>query len=279
MVHFYHWFEDISCDENKNKGILRANAMKRIAAERSSPDSLTFERAERPDDRVDYCLGCSFFPQSEHQSLVFTIERTGARSVGEQWGLGPISIPSELDHLAVQINFLSEWKTSWSERGSDSGSLGLGLNPGSLGLGSNPGSLGLGSDPGSLDLGSVPESLGLGSDPEVKRSDVASHWRATEAGGHNTSCLWANDSRWYLLQISFFCLYNLFSISIMIYFHNQFRSHFFTFYIASENVLSVNKRILASIGNSGRGKIQLTTLVERHQATLKKEAAGNIWTN
>ena len=61
----------------------------------------------RPDDRVDYCVDCSFLPWCKHQVLVFTLERTGARPVGEQrWVLGPQwAFPAKC-HLAVPNNCL-----------------------------------------------------------------------------------------------------------------------------------------------------------------------------
>ena len=75
---------------------------------RSSPDPWLFEPAKRPDDRADYTLDCSFLPQWKHHVLVFTLEWSGARPMGEQWwGLGPMSIPRELGHLAMPINFLA----------------------------------------------------------------------------------------------------------------------------------------------------------------------------
>ena len=38
---------------------------------RSSPDT------QRPDDRADYCLDCSFLPQWKHWVLVFNLEWNG----------------------------------------------------------------------------------------------------------------------------------------------------------------------------------------------------------
>ena len=52
-------------DTHKNKegkGKLGAYAMERVAAGAHLPDSWLFEPAKRPDDRADYCLGCSFLP-------------------------------------------------------------------------------------------------------------------------------------------------------------------------------------------------------------------------
>ena len=40
---------------------------------RSSPGSLAFELAKRPNDRADYCLGCSILPKCDHLELVFTV--------------------------------------------------------------------------------------------------------------------------------------------------------------------------------------------------------------
>ena len=82
--------------------------MKRVAAGAHPPTHWLFEPAERPDDRTDYCLDCSFLSQWKHQILVFTLEWSGARSMGEQrWGLGPTSVPSELGHLTMPTNFLA----------------------------------------------------------------------------------------------------------------------------------------------------------------------------
>ena len=60
--------------EEKRK--LGANAMKRVAAGAHLP-------AKRPDDRADYCLDCSFLPQWKHRVLVFTLEWSGVRPIGE----------------------------------------------------------------------------------------------------------------------------------------------------------------------------------------------------
>ena len=75
--------------------------MKRVAAGVHHPIShLGFlTPAKRPDYTADYCLDCSFLPQWKHRLIVFTLEWSGARPMGEQWcGLGPMSIPSELGH-------------------------------------------------------------------------------------------------------------------------------------------------------------------------------------
>ena len=71
--------------ERKEKGKLRANSMKRVAAGAHLPTPWLFEPAKRPDDRADYCLDCSFLPQWKHLVLVFTLEWSGARPMGEQW--------------------------------------------------------------------------------------------------------------------------------------------------------------------------------------------------
>ena len=60
------------------------NAMKRVHL----PTPWLFEPAERPDDRTDYCLDCSFLPQWNHRVLVFTLEWSGVRTVVR---LGPVS--------------------------------------------------------------------------------------------------------------------------------------------------------------------------------------------
>ena len=53
------------------KGKLRANAMKRVAAGVHLSIPWLFEPAKRPDDRVDYFLGCTFLPKCKHHVLVF----------------------------------------------------------------------------------------------------------------------------------------------------------------------------------------------------------------
>ena len=58
--------------------------MKRVAAGAHLPTPWFFEPVKRPDDRVDYCLDCSFLPQCVHQVLVFIFEWSEARSMGEQ---------------------------------------------------------------------------------------------------------------------------------------------------------------------------------------------------
>ena len=88
----------------EGKGKLAANAMKRVAADGYLPTPWPFESAERSDDRADYCLDCSFLPQWKDHVIVFTLVWSGARPMGEQWrGLGPMSISSELGHIAVPI--------------------------------------------------------------------------------------------------------------------------------------------------------------------------------
>ena len=54
--------------------------MKRVASGAHLSTPWLFEPAERPDDRADYCLDCSFLPQCKHQVLVFTLEWSGANS-------------------------------------------------------------------------------------------------------------------------------------------------------------------------------------------------------
>ena len=44
----------------RKKGKLGTYAMKRVAAGAHLPKPWLFEPAKRPDDRADYCLGCSF---------------------------------------------------------------------------------------------------------------------------------------------------------------------------------------------------------------------------
>ena len=92
-------------------GQLGTNAMKRVAAGAYLLTPWLFEPAKRPDDRADYCPDCSFLPQWKHRILVFTLEWSGVRPMGEQWwGLGPMSISSEVGHLAMPINFLAYGK-------------------------------------------------------------------------------------------------------------------------------------------------------------------------
>ena len=67
------------------KGKLGAYAIKRVAAGAHLPTPWLFEPAKRPDDTADYCLDCSFLPQWNHRVLVFTLEWSGARPMGEQW--------------------------------------------------------------------------------------------------------------------------------------------------------------------------------------------------
>ena len=59
--------------------------MQGVAAGAHLSTPWVFEPAKRPDDRADYCLDCSFLPQWKHQVLVFTLEWSGARPMGEQW--------------------------------------------------------------------------------------------------------------------------------------------------------------------------------------------------
>ena len=61
------------------------HTMKRVAAGAHLPAPWLFEPAKHPDDTADYCLGCSFLPQCKHRVLVFTLEWSGARPMGEQW--------------------------------------------------------------------------------------------------------------------------------------------------------------------------------------------------
>ena len=68
----------------RKEGKLGTNAMKRVAAVAHLPTPWLFELAKHPDDRADYCLDCSFLPQWKHRVLVFTLEWSGARPMGEQ---------------------------------------------------------------------------------------------------------------------------------------------------------------------------------------------------
>ena len=76
-------------ERREEKRKLGANAMKRVAAGAHLPTPWLFEPVKRSDDRANYYLGCSFLPYSNipllHQVLVFTLEWSGARPMGEQW--------------------------------------------------------------------------------------------------------------------------------------------------------------------------------------------------
>ena len=48
----------------RKNGKLGAYAMKRVAAGAHLRTPWLFEPAERPDDRTDYCLDCSFLPSA-----------------------------------------------------------------------------------------------------------------------------------------------------------------------------------------------------------------------
>ena len=74
------WGELISRNEK-----LGTHIIKRVAAGAHLPTPWLFEPTKRPDDRADYCLDCSFLPKCKYQVLVFTLEWSGARSMGEQW--------------------------------------------------------------------------------------------------------------------------------------------------------------------------------------------------
>ena len=73
----------LTIEQSKRK--LGAHAMKRIAAGAHLSTPWLFESAKRPDNRADYCLDCSFLPKWKHRVLVFTLEWSRARPVGEQW--------------------------------------------------------------------------------------------------------------------------------------------------------------------------------------------------
>ena len=55
--------------------------MKRVAASVHLPTARLFERAKRPDDKADYCLDGSFFPQWKNRVLVFTLEWSAAHPI------------------------------------------------------------------------------------------------------------------------------------------------------------------------------------------------------
>ena len=67
------------------KANLGANAMNRVAAGAHLSTPWLFEPAKRSDNRADYCLDCSFLHQWKHHVLVFTLEWSEARPMGEQW--------------------------------------------------------------------------------------------------------------------------------------------------------------------------------------------------
>ena len=88
------------------------NAMKRVAAGVHLPTPRLSEPAKCPEDGADLCLCCSSLPDCKHQVLVFTVEWTVARPMGEEWcGLGSVSIPSKLGHLAVPSISLPKGKS------------------------------------------------------------------------------------------------------------------------------------------------------------------------
>ena len=60
MFRFFWKVNDASGGKEKKKEKLGVNAMKRVAAGAHLPTSWLSESAKRPDDRADYCLGCSF---------------------------------------------------------------------------------------------------------------------------------------------------------------------------------------------------------------------------
>ena len=65
-------------------GKIGIYAMKRVAAGADLLPPWLVEPAKRQDYRVAYCLECSSLPQCKHCVLVSTLERSGARPIGEQ---------------------------------------------------------------------------------------------------------------------------------------------------------------------------------------------------
>ena len=60
-VHIYcTYLEGVYILEEKNRGKLGFTLKERVAAGRSSSVSLAFDPAKCPEDRADYCMGCSF---------------------------------------------------------------------------------------------------------------------------------------------------------------------------------------------------------------------------
>ena len=72
---------------------------------------------KRPDDKAEYCHW-NVVSSSSASTRYSLVEWTGARPMGEQcWGLSPMSISSELGHLAVPMNpFLLKKKNNLPKR-------------------------------------------------------------------------------------------------------------------------------------------------------------------
>ena len=59
--------------------------MQRVATGAHLPTPWLFKPAKFPYDRADYFLNCSFLSQRKRQVLVFTLEWSEARPMGEEW--------------------------------------------------------------------------------------------------------------------------------------------------------------------------------------------------
>ena len=82
--------------------------MERVAAGRSSPDSLAFEPAERPDNRADYCLkhGTKNFSviQSEAR-LIFLPAKVRAEIANHRFAF--VECPQRFIRPAVHVEIFS----------------------------------------------------------------------------------------------------------------------------------------------------------------------------
>ena len=98
-------YVDAYCVRGK-EGKLGAYAVKRVTAGAHFPTHWLFEPAQRPDDRADNCMGCSFLPSANTKNSFFTAGWTATRPlagiVGRR-GLGLMSA-SDMGHLAMPIN-------------------------------------------------------------------------------------------------------------------------------------------------------------------------------
>ena len=86
---------------------------------RSSPGTLAFWVCETPRRYSRLLLGLQFPSPVQAGTRFYTCVEWGE----QWWGLGPTSIPSELGHLAMPINFLAQGKSRWHKRVSNPGPL------------------------------------------------------------------------------------------------------------------------------------------------------------
>ena len=96
--------------ENTRKLFLRevgAYAIKRVAAGAHLPTLWLFEPAKCPDDKADYYLDCSFFPQCKHRVHLFTLEWTP---------YGWIMVRARPNEYSQWSIYLPKGKTSWLKR-------------------------------------------------------------------------------------------------------------------------------------------------------------------